>query len=127
MVHIRLFHGLIGTLAFAALLISGCIVNPVPTSSTGGGGATAGQDGAAIDTFSASDSGVRFGGSDTATDSAASDVSGGVPPDDDAQIDAPHEPSAAQQRTAAVPVSSSVHAISSAPHASTVSANGFSG
>ena len=77
MVQIRLFHGLIGTLAFAALLISGCIVNPVPTSSTGGGGATAGQDGAAMDTFSASDSGVRFGGSDTATDSAASDVSGG--------------------------------------------------
>ena len=86
MVHIRLFHGLIGTLAFAALLISGCIVNPVPTSSTGGGGATAGQDGAAIDTFSASDSGVRFGGSDTATDSAASDVSGGVPPDASAPV-----------------------------------------
>ena len=45
------------------------------------------------------------------------------------QIDAPQEPSALQQRTAAVPVSSSVHSTVSAPplQASTVSANGCRG
>ena len=45
----------------------------------------------------------------------------------DAQIDAPHEPSSTQQRTAATPVSSSVHAMSAGAfegHASTVSAKG---
>ena len=45
------------------------------------------------------------------------------------QIDAPHVPSLLQQRTAAEPVSSSVHSTVSAPplQASTVSANGCRG
>merc|ERR1712185_871734 len=46
----------------------------------------------------------------------------------DAQIDAPHVPSSLQHRTAAVPIVSSVHSIvSGVEHASTVSANGWSG